>query len=278
MVTMSPNPRMVLNAVKASGVAYQLVPGWDDPDNAAKGTWHPVGVLEHHTAGKDSLAWVVKNQYSPVRACHFLVSRDGLVHVVYALKCYHAGLGGPVKAGNAVVPKDQGNNHFYGIEIESLGTSLDNSKFNGYTDAQIKATAKLTAALLNMMNVPTSAVMNHKDYAPGRKYDTLLSKGFWRNKVQKYRTTPAVYHYRQDKEVFASKMHLGQKNSDSVWNLALALHRKKLLATPVDDYTKAVKQACKRYQKSQGWSGKDADGIAGPVTIQSLGLNWVKDK
>jgi N-acetyl-anhydromuramyl-L-alanine amidase AmpD len=275
---MSPNPSQVLRAVKASGVRYKLVPGWNNPDYSASGVWDPVGVLEHHTAGKDSLGWVVNNQYRPIRACHFLIDRDGTVNVVYALKCYHAGLGGPTKVGNAVVPKNAGNSYLYGIEIESLGTSLDNSKFNGYTDAQVEATAKLTAALLNMLNVPTSAVLNHKDYAPGRKYDTLLPKEFWRRKVQKHRTKPAEYHYRQGREVYESKMRRGQKNSDSVWNLSLALHRQKLLTNPTVDYTPAVVRACKRYQKKHGWSGKDADGIAGPVTVTSLGLKWIGTK
>lgn len=275
---MSPTPKMVLDAVKRSGVKYHLVAGWDNPNIAASGTWNPVGVLEHHTAGTDSLAYVVKNKFYPIRACHFLVSRDGTVHVVYSLKCYHAGLGGPTKVGNVTVPKDQGNGHFYGIEIESLGKSTTYTPAgDGITPAQQVAVGKLTAALLNMMNVPTSAVMNHKTYAPTRKVDTRFTDAFWRAQAQKYRNPPVQYKYRQDKKVYESKMHLGQVNSDSVWNLALALHYQKLLVTPVDDYTQAVKDACKRYQQKQGWTGSNADGIAGPVTVKKLGLVWVND-
>lgn len=188
---MSPTPTDVLNAVKASGVVYKLVSGWDDPKIAASGNWTPVGVLEHHTSGVDSLSWVIHDNYYPIRACHFLVNRDGMVNVIYSLKCYHAGAGGPTQVGATLVPQDLGNGYFYGIEIESLGTSLDNSGANGYTDAQVIAASKLSAALLNMMKAPTSAAMNHKDYAPGRKTDTLLSKEFWQAKIQAYRTPSA---------------------------------------------------------------------------------------
>lgn len=286
---MSPTPTQVLNAVKASGVSYNIVPGWDDPKIAASGHWSPVGVLEHHTAGRDSLHWVLHDQYYPIRACHFLISRDGLVNVVYALKCYHAGKGGPTKVGNATVPKDSGNGYFYGIEIESLGTSLDNSGDNGYTDAQIEAASRLTAALLDMLKVPTSAAINHKDYAPGRKSDTLMSKQWWWTHIQPFRNKPKpptpkppAQQYRQGKKVYSSKMHRGQMNSDSVWNLALALINKgygKAIRLKyngaTDDYVAEVVACTAKFQRDQGWTGTNADGIAGPETIKRLGLTWV---
>lgn len=286
---MTLSPTQLLNAVKASGVSYNLVPGWDDPKIAASGHWSPVGVLLHHTAGRDSLHWVLHDQFYPIRACHFLIDRDGLVHVVYALKCYHAGKGGPTKVGNVTVPQDSGNGYFLGIEIESLGTSLDNSGANGYTDKQVEAASRLTASLLDAMNVPTSASMNHKDYAPGRKQDTLMAKQWWWTHIQKYRHSvkpkpPApVQQYRQGKKVYSSKMKAGQMNSDSVWNLALALINKGYGRAirvkyhgATDDYVTEVINCTRKFQIDQGWSGHNADGIAGPETIKRLGLTWVE--
>ena len=65
-------------------------------------------------------------------------------------------------------------------------------------------------------------------------------------------------------------------NSDSVWNLSLALIQKGFLKTaPIDDYNVNVRAACAAYQHTQGWSGSGADGIAGPLTAKQLGLVWM---
>ena len=82
--------------------------------------------------------------------------------------------------------------------------------------------------------------------------------------------------YRQGKQVFSSKMRQGQANSDSVWNLSLALrtHGYPTLA-PTTSYTQAVRDACGSFQRKQGWAGADANGIAGPETCRRLGLIWI---
>jgi hypothetical protein len=84
------------------------------------------------------------------------------------------------------------------------------------------------------------------------------------------------YTYRQGKKVYSSKMKKGQSNSDSVWNLCVALRSKGYYSgTPIDDYTQKVVDACAAFQRAQGWSGSGADGIAGPQTVDRLGLVWV---
>lgn len=97
---MSPSPAKLLDAVKASGVRYELVKGWDSKANAAPGTWAPAYVILHHTANggakgnAPSLNYIVSgNPYAPIRACHFLIGRDGLVYVVSGVAAYHAGAG-----------------------------------------------------------------------------------------------------------------------------------------------------------------------------------------
>jgi hypothetical protein len=84
-----------------------------------------------------------------------------------------------------------------------------------------------------------------------------------------------VYTYRQNKQVYSSKMHLGTLNSDSVWNVNLALYQKHYGGTPVDDFTPATQAAVKKFQLAQGWTGAQADGIPGPMTVAHLGLTWV---
>jgi len=82
--------------------------------------------------------------------------------------------------------------------------------------------------------------------------------------------------YRQGKKVFSSKMHQGQMNSDSVWNLVLALRAHGYIHLPAgDDYTQPVRDACGAFQRRCGWSGSDANGICGPGTAGKLGLAWV---
>jgi hypothetical protein len=88
---------------------------------------------------------------------------------------------------------------------------------------------------------------------------------------------PPALAYRQGKKVFSSKMRLGQANSDSVWNLVLALKAHGYPLLPVgDDYTSQVRNACGAYQRRQGWAGSDANGIAGRETVTRLGLLWVQ--
>jgi hypothetical protein len=85
-------------------------------------------------------------------------------------------------------------------------------------------------------------------------------------------------HYRQDKKVYKSKMHLQQTDSDSVWNLQVALADKgdPVAGGPTGFYGPQTRDACAKFQRAQGWKGPDADGIAGPVTVARLGLVWVE--
>jgi hypothetical protein len=123
---------------------------------------------------------VIKDAYYPIRACHFLVARSGMVHVITAHKCYHAGAGGPGAWGNGPhVAADAMNGHAYGIEIESKGTSLDASGADGYTPEQYVATAALTRELLALIGSDVGCAINHRTWAPKRKTDTLTSDAVW---------------------------------------------------------------------------------------------------
>lgn len=190
----SPTPAAVRSALEGAGLRVVASSGWDDPGRAASGTWSPAYVLMHHTANggakgnAPSLAYCERGTYPPVRNCHLLIARDGTVHLVYALKCYHAGEGGPGRWGDGPsVPADAMNGYAYGIEIESAGTSLDvdaNGGTNGYTDAQVVAAAAAAGALLALLGRSTGCAINHRTWAPGRKTDTLRDDAWWHDRIE----------------------------------------------------------------------------------------------
>jgi N-acetyl-anhydromuramyl-L-alanine amidase AmpD len=180
--------------LKKYKVKSQFVQGWDSPSiDPYKGRSDFQGVLLHHTAGTDSLRYICfTNPYNPVRAAHFLVARDGMVFVCSGSGAYHAGRGGPWKfprrGKDIVIPKDRGNSHLYGIEIESLGRSRKiDGTMKGMTVDQVVSTAMLTAALLNAMkagpgSLPVSRVIRHRDWT-SRKVDVKQDLAWWHEAI-----------------------------------------------------------------------------------------------
>jgi hypothetical protein len=85
--------------------------------------------------------------------------------------------------------------------------------------------------------------------------------------------------YRQGKRVYSTKMRLAQEDSDSVWNLQVALIARGFDFDdgPTGYYGLHTRRCCAIFQRRQGWTGQDADGIAGPATIGKLGLVWVDE-
>jgi hypothetical protein len=83
--------------------------------------------------------------------------------------------------------------------------------------------------------------------------------------------------FRQGKKVYASRMRFGQEDSDSVWNLQLALMSRGFTFDdgPTGYYGRHTRASCASFQRRQGWTGPDADGIAGPTTVARLNLVWV---
>lgn len=183
-------PKRLRYKLRRYKVKTKYVPNWDssriDPYD---GRSDFEGVMLHHTAGINSLRYICyTNPYKPVRAAHFLVARDGTVHVCSGVGAYHAGKGGPwrfPKRGKDVtIYRNRGNSRLYGIEIESLGTSrrIDGSP-EGMTVEQVVETAILSAALLNAMrrgwrSWPVSRVIRHRDWT-SRKIDVKQDIEWW---------------------------------------------------------------------------------------------------
>ena len=183
-------PKRLRYKLRRYKVKAKYVPDWDSPRIDPYGGRSDFdGIMLHHTAGSNSLRYICyTNPYKPVRAAHFLVDRDGTVHVCSGVGAYHAGKGGPwrfPKRGKDVtIFRNRGNSRFYGIEIESLGTSrrIDGS-LEGMTVEQVVETAILSAALLNAMrrgwrSWPVSRVIRHRDWT-SRKIDVKQDIEWW---------------------------------------------------------------------------------------------------
>lgn len=254
----APTAAAVRSALERAGLRVQLVPGWDNPSIGKYGTrWAPAGVLLHHTANggaagdAPSLPWVVHNSYAPVRACHLLIARSGLVYLVYALGCYHAGAGGPLELEGTTIPKDVGNRYLYGIEVESKGTSASvtagEHETDGMTPAQVEATARAAAALVALLGRDERSVIRHRDWAPRRKSDVLQPLGFWRDKVA------ALLHPHQPAVAVVTLADLrGLRRSESarLVNLALIAEGYRI---PLRAYwSPAAQLAMRQYRRREG--------------------------
>lgn len=192
-------PQQLKHKLAKAGLNVAYAQGWDSREIDPFGISPYAGVVMHHTANggakgnNPSLYWQMHNEYAPVRAAHVNIARDGLVTVIAARGAYHAGActlpGNGMQVGGQWVPDLQGNRALFGIEIESKGTdpTIDApvTSTDGYTRAQVRAATHLAAAICELMGVDHKAVINHKDWAPGRKNDTLLDKEFWRKRVKR---------------------------------------------------------------------------------------------
>lgn len=173
--------QQLLEAV--AGLRAEFTARWDDGAIAGRGSFEPRLVMLHHTAGTDSLHFLQNVPgLAPVPGAHFLVSRDGTVHVLSRFVAYHAGRGGPrwgVAAGMA-------NHAAWGIEIEDLGRGLT------MTESQVDAAARLSAGLLRAMGVGLDALVQHKEWSTTGKVDTLYPTAFWRDRVAAHLTPPTT--------------------------------------------------------------------------------------
>ena len=118
---------------------------------------------------------------------------------------------------------------------------------------------------------PSATWLGWTSVLQGRRLPLPVPNGVTRN-------VPSPY--RQGGMVYRSHLRFGRRASDSVWNLQRALLRKGYgigLPVPSGDYLVGTRAAVAAFQRSQGWSGRDADGLASRLTVTRLGLIWVAD-
>lgn len=156
----------------------------------------PVGVMLHHTAGRNSLAWIART--SPIAPLSNLyIPKSGVVHVVTSGKANHAGTGlrrvltrtqeGEPPLGDALdvygylggIGSISGNQHYVGIEVENLGNGAD-----PYPWTQLDATFAATAAILKHLDRPAACTIDHREWT-SRKTD-MSHRGDHRGAVESY--------------------------------------------------------------------------------------------
>lgn len=156
------------DALRAGGVPVYEQPGWQG--RGTGGTFTPLGVLLHHTAGPRSgnlpSLGIVRNGRSDLQGplAQLMLARDGVYHVIAAGRANHAGVGAA-----RFVPANDGNRYLVGIEAESCGLVDD------WTPEQRANYPKGVAALCRAMGVGEGNVLGHKEWAPTRKIDPA----FW---------------------------------------------------------------------------------------------------
>ena len=187
----APTPQQVLAAAQAAGVPLIVEDGWDAEWDlpSRQADWHPVGVMLHHTGSSapgsaPSLQFLLDYQSTMVltdydglagggRGANFLVGRDGMVYLLRATRGPHAGIGGPMNLAGDEIASDNANGRLFGIEIESAGSSGTVTSGGDFTDgfgeAQVQSTAKLSAALLGLVGRGPDHLTDHKAWAGAKQ-------------------------------------------------------------------------------------------------------------
>ena len=166
--------------------------GWRTHNRNHMGAWGGVnGVLIHHTAGRDSRALCYNGRSDlPGPLCHTHLAKDGTATMISAGRANHAGPAAK-NAFNAVVNESSthprpsaasgtvdGNAHFYGIEIENLGTSGD-----PYPAAQYDAAVRWAAGICRAHGWSADSVVGHKETSVEGKPDPSFDMNKFRKDV-----------------------------------------------------------------------------------------------
>lgn len=176
-------PDRLIAILKAEGVRVAEYPGWrtrerDDETGKPFGPVHMI--LNHHTAGTNSLATVAVNGVAglPAPLAHIHLAKSGLATLCSAGRANHAGLmarnaytsflneasthPAPDKASGTV----DGNDVSYGIETENLGNNTD-----VYPRAQYDAWVRINAAFCRVYGWTAESCGDHKETSIEGKVD-----------------------------------------------------------------------------------------------------------
>lgn len=168
-------------ALKAEGVAFTEFAGWTTRgrDAATGKIFGPVhGVLNHHTAGANSLATIatVGRPGLPPPLAHAYLPKNGVVVLVADGRANHAGLVAKnvfdaIVAEKPLPKQDKsqtvdGNDSLYGLEVENLGDGKD-----VYTRGQYDSWVRFNAALCRLHGWSAGSVAGHLETSVEGKPD-----------------------------------------------------------------------------------------------------------
>lgn len=180
----------LVGALKAEGVTVRESGGWRTHNRNHMGAWGGVnGVVIHHTAGRDSLALCWSGTSSlPGPLCHTHLAKSGTATMIGHGRANHAGTFAR-NAHDAVVKESSthpvpdssepvdGNQHYYGIEIENLGDGRD-----PYPVVQYQAAVRWATAICRAHGWSADSVIGHKE-GTRRKIDPTFDMDTFRDAV-----------------------------------------------------------------------------------------------
>ncbi|WP_405925399.1 N-acetylmuramoyl-L-alanine amidase [Streptomyces sp. NBC_00035] len=287
-----------LAALKAEGLAVHEHAGWKthSRDAATGKKFGPViGVLIHHTAGHDDRELCFKGRSDlPGPLCHaWLGKTDGLWLIGHG-RANHAG-SVDLDVLNALreettLPKDNqanadGNDVLYGLEIENRGNGKD-----PYPDAQYRKAVLWAAALCRAHGWSEKSIAGHKEVQPG-KVDPSFDMDDFRSDVKKQladtpiKTTPATTPVPSKPKVDLSRLitaaktdpgarqgHVSYMAGTNLTEAALVKlgYLAKTYAGDGSFGSKTV-AAYAKWQRHLGYTGDDANGIPGNISLSQLG-------
>ncbi|MGW0929566.1 peptidoglycan-binding protein [Streptomyces sp. NPDC002644] len=280
-------PAQWLAALRAEGINVAERSGWttherDDETGKAFGPVH--GVLIHHTAGSNTLnfCWTGSSAL-PGPLCHTHLSKTGKATMLSAGRANHAGLVAKnafdaVYAESSTHPKPSaasgtvdGNDCFYGIEIENLGTGSD-----PYPSVQYDAAVRWAAAICRHHGWTADSVVGHKETSIEGKIDPSFDMNKFRADVKaRLAGTPAPAPAPVAKhEPFPGVTFFKRAPRSAV----ITAMGKRLVAEgykgynegPGPQWTDADRQAYAWWQRKLGYRGTAADGWPGRASWDKL--------
>lgn len=279
MATTPLTAAQILAALKAEGLTVHEHAGWRDHNReAATGkTFGPVnGVMIHHTAGASSLELCYNGRPDlggPL--CHTHLAKTGVAAMVGHGRANHAGTVAQ-NAYDAVVKESathprpdvaepvDGNDHFYGLEIENLGDGKD-----PYPAAQYAAAVKWAAALCRAHGWSENSVIGHKE-GTRRKVDPSFDMGKFRADVKAQLSKKAEVDL--SNLVRAFETYPKNPAKDSTETVQEALHVEGLYSGAIDGKAGPLTKAgYAKWQRRCNYSGAAANGVPGKASLTKLG-------
>lgn len=165
------------DACRKSGLKVVEVDGWKTRGHGGMAVSKPQSIICHHTATSDRAQGDIPTLNVLIRGHGSLkgplsqigLSRSGIVYVIAAGRCYHAG---------PAFLRRQTNSYAIGIECEASGAKPIEGE-------QLQAYHRLVRALMEHYGVPLAHVESHGEIAAprGRKNDILNNMTQFRNDV-----------------------------------------------------------------------------------------------
>jgi hypothetical protein len=287
-------------ALKAEGLAVHEHTGWKthNRDSETGKTFGPViGVLIHHTAGHGDKEICYNGRSDlPGPLCHsWLGKTDGLWMIGHG-RANHAGAV-DLDVLNALreekkLPHDNqanadGNDCLYGLEIENLGNGKD-----PYPDAQYRQAVLWAAALCRAHGWSEKSVAGHKEVQPG-KIDPSFDMDDFRADVKKQLAVTKTAPSKPSKPsgsaskprvdlsrlIAAAKADPGRKQGHVSYMAGTNLTEAALVKlgylakTYAGDgsFGSTTVAAYAKWQHHLGYTGTDANGIPGKISLSRLG-------